>query len=176
MKIRNWLTAAFGLSALAAFSMLGSAYVAPQAYAQSLAHARPVTSAVGLSPTTFTSKICLLLAPGECITSHGGGTQVTVQASDQSIFHSLNVVGNELQLEDAGGKCLREFADTTVGLASGGCDSTNLHEYWALAVGGTRSTFQNVASGDFMGTFGDGNGLDVFGGPPESGFFTGWTT
>jgi hypothetical protein len=176
MKIRNWLTTAFGLSALGAFSMLASVYVAPQAYAQSLSHARPVTSAVGLSSTTFTTKICLLLATSECITSHGGGNRVTIQTSNQAIFHSLNIVGNDVQLEDAGGKCLREFADATVGLAFGGCDSTNLHEYWALAFSGARTTFQNVASGDFMGTFGTNSGLDVFGGPPESGFFTGWTS
>lgn len=175
MKIRNWLTTAFGLSALGAFSMLGSAYMAPQAGAQPLAHARTVTSAIGLRSATSSTKICLLLAPGECITSHGGGSQVTVETSDQADFHSVSVSGNEVQVEDAGGKCLREFADTSVGLALGGCDSTNLHEWWILASSGDRTTFQNLDSGDFMGTFGDGSGQAVWGGPPESGFDTGWT-
>ena len=173
MKVRNWLTAAFGLSALGAFSMLGSVCVAPQAYAQSLAHARSVTSAVGLSSNRF--KICLFLATSECITSHGGGNQVTIETSNQAIFHFVDSNANHAQLENAGGKCLREFADTSVGLAFGGCDSTNAHEAWVINTGSnSRTTLKNVASGDFMGTFGTSSGLDVFGGPPQTGFFTGW--
>lgn len=168
MKMRNRLTAAFGLSALGLFSVIGSANAA------SPAPARPATTGVRISLTTSTTKICLILALNECITSHGGGNQVTVQTSNQAVFHSLNVQGVDAQLENAAGKCLREFADTTVGLATGACDSTNLHETWAVGIDGTRSTLQNLSSGDFMGTFGDSNGLPVFGGPPDTGFFTGW--
>jgi hypothetical protein len=174
MRIRKWLTAAFSLSALGAFSMLGIAFTAPQAYAQSLAPARPVTSTVARS-ITFPSKICLTSAPSECITSHGAGNRVTIDTSDVAVFHSLHVEGNDVQLENAAGNCLREFADASVGLASGGCDSTNPHEFWVVGGGGSRTTFENGSSGDFMGTFGTSSGLDVFGGPPETGFFTGWT-
>lgn len=175
MKIRNWLTTALGLSALGTFSMLGSVYVAPQAYAQSLAHARSVSSASGLLSAASSSKICLVQASSECITSHGGGNRVTIETSNQAVFHGVHVSGNTGQLEDAGGKCLREFADGTVGLAFGGCDSTNSHESWTLAFSGIRATFKNVASGDFLGTFGTGSSDFVFGGPPETGFFTGWS-
>lgn len=175
MKIRNRLTTALGLSALGAFTIFGSVFTAPQANAQPLAQARSAAPA-GITSSTFTSKICLLSEPSECIISHGGGNRVTIDTSNYAIFHSLNVVGNDVQLENAAGRCLREFADASVGLAFGGCDSTNPHEYWALAFSGDRTTFQNGSSGDFMGTFGTSSGLDVFGGPPQSGFFTGWTS
>jgi hypothetical protein len=175
MRIQKWLTSAFTLSALGAFSMLGSAYMAPQADAQSLSHARPATSAVGLLDLSSSTQICLTSAPSECLTNHGAGNRITIDTTDVGDYHSVHVNGLEVQLEDSAGNCVREFADTTVGLASGGCDSTNTHETWTLAGSGDRTTFKNKASGDFMGTFGTSSGLDVFGGPPESGFFTGWT-
>jgi len=162
MKIRNRLAAAFSLSALGAFSMLGSVFMAPQANAQSVA-------------ISFPSKICLLSVPSECIISHGGGNRVTIDTSNYAIFRTVNVVSNDVQLQNAGGKCLREFADTSIGLATGGCDSTNPHEYWVVDTSGGRTTFKNGSSGDFMGTFGTNSGTDLFGGPPQSGFFTGWT-
>jgi hypothetical protein len=176
MSIRKWLTAAFSLSALGAFSMLGSAFTAPQAYAQPLASARSATSAVGLSRTiNFPSKICLLEDPSECITSHGAGNPVDIETSDQAVFHTLNAQGNSTQLENAAGNCLREFADGTVGLANGGCDSTNLHEYWKEGGSGTRETFQNASSNDFMGTFQEITGSPVMAEPAETGLFSGWT-
>lgn len=175
MKIRNRFTATFALSALGAFGMLGSAYLAPQANAQSLAHARPAISAIGLLDLSSSTKICLTSAPSECLTNHGAGNRVTIDTTNVGEYHSVHVNGNDVQVEDAAGNCLREFADATVGLAFGGCDSTNTHETWTLAGSGDRTTFKNKSSGDFMGTFGTSSGSDVFGGPPESGFFTGWT-
>jgi hypothetical protein len=178
MSIRKWLTSAFSLSALGVFSMLGSALTAPQAYAQPPASARSAASAAGRSMAIkFPSKICLFEAAplNECITSHGAGNQVDIETSDQAVFHTLNANGNSTQLENAAGNCLREFADGTVGLANGGCDSTNLHEYWKEGGGGTRETFQNASSDDFMGTFQEITGSLVMAEPNETGLFSGWT-
>ncbi|HET7018528.1 MAG TPA: hypothetical protein VFI65_31700 [Streptosporangiaceae bacterium] len=175
MKIRNWCTAAFGLSALGVFSVLGSFYAAPQAYAQPPTHSRSAAPAASIT-FPFPSKICLLSVTNECIVSHGAGNRVTIDTSNYAIFHTLHVESNDVQLENAAGNCLREFADASVGLANGGCDSTNPHEFWVVVTSGSRTTFKNGSSGDFLGTFGTNSGTDVFGGPPESGFFTGWTS
>ncbi|SRR5579871_3798682 len=167
MQIRKRLTAALGLSALGAFGMLGSLSMAPQAYAQGPAHSRSVS---------FSSKnICLFEDTLLCLTNHGAGNFVDVEQTNIGIYHTVNVESNDVQIENAAGNCLREFADGTVGLASGGCSSTNPHEFWVeVTANNGRTTFQNGSSGDFMGTFGDSNDDHVFGAPPQSGFFTGW--
>lgn len=164
--MRYWLTAAVGLSALGLFGVTGSAYAAPSA------QARPATAPSGILASGGT-KICLVQAPSECITSNGAGNEVTVTKSNQAVIHSIEAPGG-IQLENAAGRCLEEASDQEIILVSGGCSQTDPFETWVFAVSSTRDTFQNFATNDYLGTFGDGNNLDVFGDSQQSGFFIGW--
>jgi hypothetical protein len=173
MKTRKWLVAAFGALTLGTFIFTFS-YMAPHAYAQPLAQARPVTSASG---STFS--ICMWEASTECIVSHGEGRQVGVDSRNYAVFHVVNEndqTGIE-QLADAGGNCLRAYADNTVGLTTGGCDNSNQAEWWTFSVdpAGRWSYANNKYLGPrYMGTYGTGSGASVFDEPPQSGFFYGW--
>jgi hypothetical protein len=168
MNTRNRLAVAFGALALGTFSILGGAYMAPQAHAQPPAQARQVTSPASarlLLASTFT--ICLLDASSECLRSHGGDSQLTIESSDYAVFHWVNIGVGQYQLEDAGGKCLRSYADGSVGLAFGGCSTSTDAEWWYFYTDGQgRSTFwQYGAPGtqpQYMGTYGKGSGLGVW--------------
>jgi hypothetical protein len=175
VTIRNLLTAALGALTLGAFSILGGAYTAPHAYAQPLAQARPLTST---AMSTF--NICLRDAiANECIISHGGGNQVTIDTSNFAVFHVVNInPGNgDWQLENAGGHCLRAYADGSVGLAFGGCNSTNTAEYWHVSYDPNlnRTTYESMKYPTYyMGTYGTSSGLGVWIDQPKTGFFAGW--
>jgi len=174
VKIRNLLTVAFGVT-LGTFSILGGAYTAPHADAQLLAQTRPVTSA---AMSTF--KICLRDAiANECIASHGAGNQVTIETKDVAVFHVVNInpVNGYWQLENAGGNCLRAYADLSVGLAFGGCDNANEAEFWNVQTDPNlnRTTYDSAKYPTFyMGTYGNGNGLGVYIDQPHKNFFSGW--
>jgi hypothetical protein len=172
VKTRKWLIVVFGALTLGTF-ILSGAYMAPHAYAQPLAQARPATSANG---STFS--ICMWEASTECIVSNGGGHQVGVESSNYAVFHIVHEndqTGIE-QLANATGKCLRAYADNTVGLALGGCDSSNQAEWWTFSVdpAGRWSYASNKYLGRYMGTYGTGNGASVWDEPPQTGFFWGW--
>ena len=177
MNTRNWLAVAFGALALGIFSILGGAYMAPHAHAQSLAQARQVTSAARPQSATAPFTICLHDATSECLRSHGGGSQLTIESSDYAVFHIVNSSdGDLIQFEDAGGKCLRSFADGSVGLAFGGCSSSNDDEWWHVDTN-TRTVFYQYNSQGiayFMGTYGTSSGLGVWLDVPHTGFFAGW--
>jgi len=174
VKIRNLLTVAFGIT-LGAFSILGGAYTAPHAHAQPLAQTRPVTSA---AMSTF--KICLHQPiANECIASHGAGNQVTVESKDVAVFTlvNINTVNGDWQLENAGGNCLRAYADLSVGLAFGGCDNTNTAEYWHFHYDPNldRATYESMKYPTYyMGTYGTGSGQGVYIDQPHKNFFSGW--
>jgi hypothetical protein len=177
VKTRNWLATLFGALALVTFSIVGNAYMAPHAHAQPLAQARPVTSAAGLRPAQIGYVfICLYENGNECIKSNGGGNQVTIEPTNWAIFHVVNTSGNWEQLQNDAGKCLREYADSSVVMAFGGCDSTNAAEWWYDSnPGGSRTTLLNDKySNNYMGTFGTNSGLGVWAGPQQSGFYVGW--
>ena len=180
MNTRNRLAVAFGALALGTFSIFGGAYMAPHAHAQSLAQARQVTSAAGPQSAADPFTICLLDASSECLRSHGGGSQLTIESSDYAVFHWVNIGVGQNQLEDAGGKCLRSYADGSVGLAFGGCSTSNDEEWWYFYTDAQgRSTFwQYGAPGtqpQYMGTYGKGSGLGVWIDEPHQGFYAGWT-
>ena len=174
MKIRNPLTVAFGIT-LGAFSILGGAYAAPHAHAQPLAQTRPVTSA---AMSTF--KICLRDSiANECIASHGAGSQVTIETKDVAVFQVVNInpVNGDWQMENAGGNCLRAYADGSVGLAFGGCDSANTAEYWHFKYDPNldRATYESMKYPTYyMGTYGTDSGRGVWIDQPKKGFFAGW--
>jgi hypothetical protein len=181
MNTRNWLAVASGALALGTFSILGGAYTAPHAHAQSLAQARQVTSAARprlAVSSAFT--ICLFDAGSECLRSHGGGSQLTIESSDYAVFHIVNNgVGNLLQMEDSGGKCLRSYAAGSVGLALGGCSTSTDDEWWNFSTDtqGRSTLFQYGAPGttpQFMGTYGKSSGLGVWMDEPHQGFYAGW--
>lgn len=153
------------------------AYTAPHAHAQPPAQARPVTSAAGLRPANSTFNICLFTAISVCIRDFGAGNGVEVWSSDYGVYHIANSSsGGQRQYEDAAGNCLRVFADHSVGLAFGGCDSTNDAEWWTRSVDSSgRITLESKKfSGLFMGTNGNTNGYVVFVQRPAPGFFSGW--
>lgn len=170
MKSRKWLTAAFSTLALGAFGTLGSAYTALPASAQT----RPATS---VASSTF--NICSFEPPTSllCIVSNGAGQQVNIAGKDFAVFHVVNTANGYEQVENAGGNCLRAYADGTVGLANGGCDSTVSAEFWKVKTDTStlRSTYESEKyPGEFMGTFGDSDGDFVFIAAPQTGFFSGW--
>lgn len=175
MKTRKLLAAAFGALALGTFSILGGAYTAPHAHAQPLAQTRPVTPS---AMSTF--DICSYEAIAqECITSHGAGSQVTIESKDFAVFHVVNINpdNGDWQLENAGGNCLRAYADDSVGLALGGCDSTNEAEYWNVQTDQNlnRTTYDSEKYPTYyMGAYGDTSGLYVWISQPATGFFAGW--
>jgi len=179
MHTRNSLAVAFGALALGTFSILGGAYTAPHAHAQPLAQSRQVTAAGAQQSSGFT--MCLFDAQGQCIRSHGGGSQVTIESSNYAVFHISNFVGGagQVQVEDAGGKCLRSYAAGSVGLAFGGCSSSNDEEWWYYSTDtqGRTTWWQYGAPGttpQFIGTYGTSSGLGVWMDVPHSGFYSGW--
>jgi hypothetical protein len=180
MNTRNWLVMAFGALALATFSIFGGASMAPYAHAQPLAQARQVTSAPGLQSAADPFKICLFEDRSECLRSHGADAQLTIESSDYAVFHWVNNLQGQMQAEDAGGKCLRSYADGSVGLAFGGCSSSNDDEWWVVNIDDTtlRTTFQQFGAPGttpvFIGTYGESSGLGVWMDVPHQGFFSGW--
>jgi hypothetical protein len=182
VKTRKWLAAAFGALALGAFSILGNVYMALPAHAQPLAQARQVTSAARAQSALNTFEICTWLDHSECLRSHGGGSQLTIESSDYASFHFVNTgeTGSKVQLEDTGGKCLRSFADGSVGLATGGCSTSNDEEEWNYDANtqGRSIFFQYQPPGTpgplYMGTYGTSSGLGVWMDVPRQGFDSGW--
>lgn len=175
MKTRKWLAVASGALALGTFSILGAAYVAPPAHAQPLAQARPTHSVAG--PQVDSSfQLCLWENTTECIVSNGAGNQVTIEPKDYADFHVVNTDGGWKQMENAGGNCLREYADNTVGLALGGCDYNTSAEWWYPSSDSNgRYTYLNFKyPGTYLGTFGTNSGRDVYAETPRSGFYSGW--
>jgi hypothetical protein len=173
MNTRHWLAVVFGALALATFSILG-AYTAPHAQAQPLAQARQMTSA----SSTFT--ICLYVATSKCLRSHGGGSQLTIESSDYAVFHFVNIGVGQEQMENAGGKCLRSYADGSVGLAFGACSSSTDKEWWYTYTDAQgRSTFWQYGppgtQPQYLGTYGTSSGLGVWIDEPHQGFYSGWT-
>jgi hypothetical protein len=180
LKTRKWLAAAFGALALGAFSILGNIYMAPHAYAQPLAQARQVTLAARAQSALNTFEICTWLDHSECLRSHGGGSQLTIESSDYASFYFFNNGGGGVQLEDTGGKCLRSFAAGSVGLATDGCSSSNDEEWWIKNTDAQgRTTFfqyepPGTPSPQFMGTYGTSSSRGVWMDVPHQGFDAGW--
>jgi hypothetical protein len=181
VKNRKWLAAAFGALALGAFSILGNVYMASPAHAQPLPQARQVTSAARAQSAVNTFEICTWNDHSECLRSHGGGSQLTIDSSDYASFHFVNPTSGLVQLEDTGGKCLRSFADGSVGLATDGCVRSNDEEEWNKNTepSGRTTFFQyqppGTPSPQFMGVYGTpSNGLGVWMDVPRQGFDAGW--
>jgi hypothetical protein len=167
MKTPKRLAAVFGTLALGSFSILGGAVAAPSAQAQT----RPATSSV--------FNICSYLATNlECIISNGPGAQVDIAGQDFAVFTKVYTSPDDgdWEIQNAGGNCLRAFADGTVGLANGACDHTVSAEFWKVQTASDgRTTYESEKyPNEYMGADGDEGTLPVYIGPPESGFFTGW--
>lgn len=165
--------------AVAAVALMGASGGAATAQAAPAAHAAPALAGATTAQDPF--NLCLNLAEGECIKSNGAGSQVTIETSDVADFHVVLTESgtNWEQLENAAGNCLREYADSTVGLAFGGCSSTNDAEWWFDSNPGhqccPRTTLENLKyANNYLGTFGTGNDQGVYAEPQGPGFDAGW--
>lgn len=168
MKSRKWLTAALGTLALGTFSILGGAIAAPYAQAQTRT-----------STVSSTYDICSYDNGAACIISNGAGSQVEIAGQDYAVFHTVYTSPDDgdLELQNAGGNCLRAYADGTVGLANGACDHTVSAEFWKVQTDQTtgRTTYESEKyPGEYMGTYGDSYGDFVYINTPQTGFYTGW--